>query len=616
MKYISRIHQFFPKELLIKLNNICDDVLISDNNTKVDKMVQLFDEYNLPYSELGPGTNRFAIMIDGYVFKIAMDRDGVRDNLAEFSMATELQPFVTKIYECNGLIVVAEYVTVISKEEFQRSKEELNQILVHLSQGYLLGDVGTITKNFMNWGYRPDGTLVILDFAYIYRVVGEEMLCDNILNDGNVCGAMLEYDENYNKLICPRCRRKYIFHEIRRRINKNYEMKELETIKQIAIKLTTPELNIKDTTQLREISNKNEGDKDMKQRDFYDDEYITDEEAVDSYQAAMQAILDMKKSTSDSTEDKSCGISGIPHFIPKEYVDESEDDDAEDFDSVEALMEELSHRESDDCDDDDDVWESDPEDEMIDAIASPDVDECSKQMNDIRDSLYNAAGLPQELFTGCSKDDDSVQSSDIQSYDESDSTMSISNDGAENIDESIGDICPPTCDECDDFDCKNTPDGDDEYDECEVDLDLDEFEEDRVADEAPGSKTLYISDKEQESIEEIDDDEAEEIREEIIDDASDMVEDSETGSVITYEAEEEISETCAPVEDSKDHFKADDVLILSSASDEDIKNMRNELMEDINIEDSVDDEYDELYEENFRINQGYKHNQRVKRDKQ
>ena len=71
MNIRSRILEFLPKDLIVELNSICRDVLISDNNTKVNKMVAALDKYDIDYSELGPGTNRFAILIDGYVFKIA-----------------------------------------------------------------------------------------------------------------------------------------------------------------------------------------------------------------------------------------------------------------------------------------------------------------------------------------------------------------------------------------------------------------------------------------------------------------------------------------------------------------------------------------------------------------
>ena len=53
MNITSRILQFIPKELMMELNSIAMDVLIPDNNTKVDKMVAALDKYNVDYQELG-----------------------------------------------------------------------------------------------------------------------------------------------------------------------------------------------------------------------------------------------------------------------------------------------------------------------------------------------------------------------------------------------------------------------------------------------------------------------------------------------------------------------------------------------------------------------------------
>jgi len=306
MEIKSRILQYLNKDLLVKLNSIALDVLIPSNNEKVDLMIQALTEHNVTFSELGPGTNRLAILIDGYVFKIGLDKAGIIDNWAEFSLAQELQPFVTKCYECNGLIAVAEYITVISKDEFQNSKEEVRQILSHLADSYLLGDVGSVSKNFMNWGYRADGSLVILDYAYVYRVIGDELLCGGLNKDETTCTGSLEYDENFHKLICPRCRKTYTFHEIRRKISKEYEEKERETIKSLAYKVTKPiqefNRNIDQTTIVKNI---NEGDNTiMNKRDYeIDNECISNEVQYDEDTYA-EAIEFMKNI--NNTDDSSC----------------------------------------------------------------------------------------------------------------------------------------------------------------------------------------------------------------------------------------------------------------------------------------------------------------------
>lgn len=231
----SRILEFFNPTLLNQLNEICRTSTLSDNNQKVDAMLSLLDAHNVDYVELGPGTNRLAILIDGYVFKIALDRWGKLDNLNEYSISKELQPFVAKTYETNELISVHEYVTVITSEEFDAKKTEIQKILALLSESYLLGDVGTVKKNFCNWGYRDDGQLVILDFAYIYRISGEELLCPK-------CRSMIDYDLNFHNLKCSnlQCGRKFTFIDIRRKITQEAEMKEIQRSLDASVIATEP----------------------------------------------------------------------------------------------------------------------------------------------------------------------------------------------------------------------------------------------------------------------------------------------------------------------------------------------------------------------------------------
>lgn len=148
----SRILQYFPNEALEKIKKLIYNNRINDINDKVDMMMNILDEYDIDFEELGTGTNRTAIFIDGYVFKIALDKWGVRDNEQEFTLSEELQPYVIKVYECNSIIMVCEYVVVINKDEFAEHKPQIRSILKDLSNEYLLGDIGTINKNFANWG--------------------------------------------------------------------------------------------------------------------------------------------------------------------------------------------------------------------------------------------------------------------------------------------------------------------------------------------------------------------------------------------------------------------------------------------------------------------------------
>lgn len=222
---------------MAELDKICHNVVISDNNIKVKLIRGALDKHGVEYNELGPGTNRFAVHIDGYAFKIAMDSDGKLDNSNEFAMSKELQPYVIKVYENNDLISVSEYVTLISREEFLDRREEILDVLASLGESYLLGDVGYVEKNFTNWGYRDNGDVVILDFAYIHYIEGHEILCRKD-------GTMLEYTDNYSGMRCPICGKKYTFSSIRLKIPLEKEWEYINHRKTEAHKLVDEKIFI------------------------------------------------------------------------------------------------------------------------------------------------------------------------------------------------------------------------------------------------------------------------------------------------------------------------------------------------------------------------------------
>lgn len=231
----SRINEFFDEKAIDELIKISRNRRIRDNNQKVFLIQEVLEKYNIEHVLLGPGTNRVAFLIDNYVFKVAMDDWGVRDNNNEMAMSYELQPFVIKVYECNGILAVSEYVTLITEEEFYDSRDMILNILEDLSESYLLGDVGYTAKNFTNWGYRDNGDLVILDFAYIYQITTDILRCSDD-------GRMLAYNDNFTRLRCPHCTRIYEFMDIRKRIPREFELERNKSDLDYCYKVGTKKL--------------------------------------------------------------------------------------------------------------------------------------------------------------------------------------------------------------------------------------------------------------------------------------------------------------------------------------------------------------------------------------
>lgn len=234
-KLRSMIKQYISDECYFDLYRCT--LLDTDNNGRIFEAKRVLQRHGVPFDGLGSGTNRFAVMIDQYAVKIAVDDDGMIDNRREFKYSQELYPYVTKSYECipNGLILVSEYVNVFEESTFRAKKEEMKEILSIISRRYLIGDVGYNPKNYINWGSRPDGTICILDFAYIYDLSFKVFTCD--------CNgiSMVKYDENFVNLRCPACGRKYTFGDIRMKITKKQQEKEIGDIRTIGYNLTKPE---------------------------------------------------------------------------------------------------------------------------------------------------------------------------------------------------------------------------------------------------------------------------------------------------------------------------------------------------------------------------------------
>ena len=207
------------------------------NNEKGELIRDLLKENDIPFNSLGSGTNRLGLQIDGYAVKIALDKDGMIDNCREMKYSRALQPYVVKVYECvpNGLIAVTEYINIFTLDDFHLHRKEIKEILEDISNYFLIGDVGFTSKNYLNWGFRRNGTVCILDFAYIYSTRFNTFKCN--CEDESI----LRYDSNFVNLVCPTCGKKYRFDEIRRRITKKQQADEIGDVRTMGYNLTEEE---------------------------------------------------------------------------------------------------------------------------------------------------------------------------------------------------------------------------------------------------------------------------------------------------------------------------------------------------------------------------------------
>lgn len=223
----SLIYETFPYEMRVEIDLLSRrrDLVNEEKQAKLFEIIRKYDIKNV--TKLGQGTNRYAFKVNGYVVKVAMDRDGKIDNMKEFKMAS-LYPDVTKIYEIskNSTLLVAEYIQPFSSfSEMKFYADKIRDKLSKLSSVYLIGDAGIDAKNYVNWGLRPGSDdPVCLDFAYIYDVSSEFFICSKCQTN-----SMLMPNKDFTKLYCPNtaCGAIYLFEDIRRRIGNDIHRLEI-----------------------------------------------------------------------------------------------------------------------------------------------------------------------------------------------------------------------------------------------------------------------------------------------------------------------------------------------------------------------------------------------------
>ena len=86
MKLQSKIRQMFSDELVGLIASLCDTKRIASNAEKMQILVSLLSKYHVDYGCFVLATNRFAFFINGYAVKIAIDTQGYKDNMMEYSI--------------------------------------------------------------------------------------------------------------------------------------------------------------------------------------------------------------------------------------------------------------------------------------------------------------------------------------------------------------------------------------------------------------------------------------------------------------------------------------------------------------------------------------------------
>lgn len=251
VKYRSRLMEL-PKEVRRGLGEVSYQIGMTPQSRK-ERCIKVLKDHNVPFKDIGTGTNRFIVKYDGYVIKIALDQEGVADNKQEWVMSSILAPNVAPAHEISrgGHLLVASYAPAFSSyTEFNTYRDQIAAILEQWGSKYLLGDVGLTSINYANWGILLSKP-VCIDYAYIFPVSMDVFTC--------VCGnkEMQFSDMTYTSYQCtnPKCRMIYTDRDLRAKISNDERLRLFNNVSDNAFAMTQPvaSFDVPDASVIREV---------------------------------------------------------------------------------------------------------------------------------------------------------------------------------------------------------------------------------------------------------------------------------------------------------------------------------------------------------------------------
>lgn len=202
-------------------------------SSRKEKAIELLNKYHIDYTEIGTGTNRFIVKYDGFALKIALDHEGVADNMQEFAICDSLMPHVAYAHEISkgGHLLVASYCPAFTTHsEMWSHNGSIREILTEWSKRFLLGDVGITQHNYANWGLAPGGRPVCIDYAYIFPASLDMFKC--------ICGnrSMTFANSSFSTYKCTKCGKTYEDRELRAKISHEERMRLFNNVKGIEMR--------------------------------------------------------------------------------------------------------------------------------------------------------------------------------------------------------------------------------------------------------------------------------------------------------------------------------------------------------------------------------------------
>lgn len=80
-----------------------------DNKDKIFEAKRVLEKHGVAFSTIRETTNRLSVSIGKYTVKVAVNENGMNENIKEFNNSDGLQPFVIKCYEVSETGLLALY---------------------------------------------------------------------------------------------------------------------------------------------------------------------------------------------------------------------------------------------------------------------------------------------------------------------------------------------------------------------------------------------------------------------------------------------------------------------------------------------------------------------------
>jgi hypothetical protein len=189
---------------------------------------EILNRYNIDWTEVAAGTNRFVVKYEGYALKIALDKEGVIDNKQEFAVYDQLAPDATRVHEIStgGHLLMSSYCpSFTSPTEFQAHVPVIRKKLARWGVRHILGDVGINEKNLANWSIDPEtGDVVANDTGYVFSYSYDIVRC--------ICGnrTIVNTDSSFTMYKCTQCSKTYGDRDLRMVISQDERLRLFDKI--------------------------------------------------------------------------------------------------------------------------------------------------------------------------------------------------------------------------------------------------------------------------------------------------------------------------------------------------------------------------------------------------